>query len=293
MEIDCQTACPNGYYGPNCDDQCGNCVDGDVCIKTNGTCPGGCAAGWINDRCNHRNIALGRIARQSSTLTESTVRTGNTTHRYEAWYGVDGRATTDVHSKPLTCTHTNSGDQTWTVYLNNSNTDKIQQIKLYLRQHFPFRNKGMKIYVGGQLCFQWSHTTYPPAIADVECQQALTGNNLTIQTSDYLTLCEVQIFVCSHGWFGEDCDKQCHCSLNTEVCEKITGQCLGGCAPGYMEIDCQTACPNGYYGPNCDDQCGNCVDGDVYIKTNGTCPGGCAAGWINDRCNHHCHTNES
>ncbi|XP_046566121.1 uncharacterized protein LOC124274787 [Haliotis rubra] len=64
---------------------------------------------------------------------------------------------------------------------------------------------------------------YPSAaVADVKCQQALAGNNLTIQTNSFLTLCEVQIFVCSDGWFGEDCDKQCHCSLNTEVCDKIT-----------------------------------------------------------------------
>ncbi|XP_046566124.1 uncharacterized protein LOC124274790 [Haliotis rubra] len=104
----------------------------------------------------------------------------------------------------------------------------------------------MEIYVGCQLCFQWSTNTYPPVIA-------LTGNNLTIQANDFLALSEVQIFVCSDGWFGEDCDKQCHCTQNTEVCDKITGQCLRGCAPGYMGPDCQT---DGYYG-DCTFKCGN------------------------------------
>ncbi|XP_046562129.1 receptor-type tyrosine-protein phosphatase T-like [Haliotis rubra] len=144
-------------------------------------------------------------------------------------------------------------------------------------------NNGMKIYVGGQLCHQWATDTHPLAIADVDCQQALTGNNLTIQTSKVVTLCEVQIFVCSDGWFGEDCDKQCHCSLNTEVCDKINGQCLSGCAPGYMEIDCQTACSDGYYG-NCTSKCGNCLNAAFCHKSTGICPGGCAAGWQTDTC---------
>ncbi|XP_046551928.1 multiple epidermal growth factor-like domains protein 10, partial [Haliotis rubra] len=145
----------------------------------------------------------------------------------------------------------------------------------------------MKIYVGGQLCFQWSSDTYPPAIADVKCQQALTGNNLTIQTSNYVALCEVQIFVCSDGWFGEDCDKQCHCSLNTEVCDKITGQCVSGCSPGYMGTDCQTACPDGYYG-DCTSRCGSCLNAAYCDKTTGVCPGGCAAGRRTDTCRQPC-----
>ncbi|XP_046562345.1 delta-like protein 1 isoform X3 [Haliotis rubra] len=246
--------------------------------------PDRCQEGWYGSHCQRRNIALGRSASQSTTYIENSVRTGNTEHRYDARYGVDGRATTDFYSKPLTCTNTAEGDQqpTWAVYLNISNTDKIQHVKLYLRQGLLERNRGMKIYVGGQLCFQWSMDTYPPAIADVKCQQALTGNNLTIQTSDYLTVCEVQIFVCSDGWFSEDCDKQCRCLNSNDVCDKITGRCSSGCFPGYHGVDCQTACPDGSYGINCASQCGNCLNGVSCDKTTGTCPGGCAAGWIDD-----------
>ncbi|XP_046551936.1 uncharacterized protein LOC124261639 [Haliotis rubra] len=248
-----------------------------------------CQQGWYGSHCQRRNIAIGQSATQSSTFTENSDKTGYTDHRFEARYGVDGRATTNFYSKPFTCTHTATGDPhpAWTVHLGNSNTDKIQHIKLYLRDGFLDRNKGMKIYVGGQLCFQWSSDTYPPAIADVKCQQALTGNNLTIQTSNYVALCEVQIFVCSDGWFGEDCDKQCHCSLNTEVCDKITGQCVSGCSPGYMGTDCQTACPDGYYG-DCTSRCGSCLNAAYCDKTTGVCPGGCAAGWRTDTCRQPC-----
>ncbi|XP_046551938.1 multiple epidermal growth factor-like domains protein 6 [Haliotis rubra] len=277
--------------------------------------PGRCQEGWFGSYCQIRNIALRRSATQSSTFTENSDRTGNTGHSFGAWYAVDGRSTTDFYSTPLTCTHTSAGVQTWTVYLNNSNTDKIQHVKLYLRQDYQDRNNGMKIYVGEQLCFQWSTDTHPSAVADVKCQQALTGN-LTIQTSTFLTLCEVQIFVCSDGWFGEDCDKQCHCSLNTEVCDKFTGQCLSGCASGYKGTDCQSRCGNcfnaalcdkttgicpggcaagwqsdnclqpcedGYYG-DCTSKCGNCRNAAFCAKTTGICPGGCAAGWLTDTC---------
>ncbi|XP_067685093.1 protein draper-like [Haliotis asinina] len=246
--------------------------------------PDRCQEGWFGSFCQKQNIALGRSATQTSTFTENSDRTGNTLHSYDARYGVDGRATTDFYSKPLTCTHTLlDGVQRWTVFLNNSTTDKIQHIMLYLRQDFAERNRGMNIFVGGQLCFQWSTDTFPPSVADVKCQQALTGNTLTIQTSSFLILCEVEIFVCSDGWFGEDCDKQCHCARNTEVCDKITGQCLSGCAAGYTGIDCQTACPDGYYG-DCTSRCGNCFNSAHCNKATGICPNGCAAGWHRDTC---------
>lgn len=73
------------------------------------------------------NIALGRSYNQSSTLN-------NNVTQYGAGLGVDGRATTDAHSIPRTCAHTsNETDPTWTLNLNTSRTEKIQHIRLYLR----------------------------------------------------------------------------------------------------------------------------------------------------------------
>ncbi|XP_048257512.1 receptor-type tyrosine-protein phosphatase alpha-like [Haliotis rufescens] len=145
----------------------------------------------------------------------------------------------------------------------------------------------MEILVGSQMCYNWSSTEHPPPIANVSCRQPLTGTNVTIRVPGprkFLTLCEVQIFVCSDGWFSEDCDKQCRCLNSTDICDKITGHCSSGCFPGYNGTDCQTACPNGTYGINCSSECGNCLDGDVCNVTTGTCPRGCAAGWMNGTC---------
>ncbi|XP_046583115.1 multiple epidermal growth factor-like domains protein 11 [Haliotis rubra] len=231
------------------------------------------------------NVALRRSCSQSSTLNDNA-------NNYGAALGVDGRATTDARGPLRTCAHTEQeSNPTWTVNLNTPVTEKIQHIRLYLRNDLQERSNGMEIFVGSQMCFNWSSTEHPPPIANVTCRQPLTGTTVTIRIPGprkFLTLCEVQIFVCSDGWFSEDCDKRCRCLSSADLCDKITGRCSRGCLPGYYGTDCQRACPDGYYGLACGFQCGNCVDGDVCIKTNGTCPGRCVAGWINDRCNQPC-----
>ncbi|XP_046553852.1 multiple epidermal growth factor-like domains protein 11 [Haliotis rubra] len=198
--------------------------------------------------------------------------------------GVDGSATTAFSTS--TCTHTkNETNPTWTVNLNTSVPEKIQHIRLYLREANLDRNNGMEILVGSQMCYNWSSTEHPPPIANVTCRQPLTGTTVTIRipgSLKFLTLCEVQIFVCSGGWFSEDCDKQCRCLKSNDVCDKITGRCSSGCFPGYHGVDCQTVCPDGFFGINCASVCGNCLGGVICEKTSGACPGGCAAGWMND-----------
>ncbi|XP_046583116.1 receptor-type tyrosine-protein phosphatase mu-like [Haliotis rubra] len=241
--------------------------------------PDRCQEGWFGSYCQKQNIALRRSSSQSSTLN-------NDPNTFGAGLGVDGRATTDATSLPWTCAHTaNQSNPTWTVNLTTSVPEKIQHIRLYIRDNFQERNNGIEILVGSQLCYNWSSTEHPPPIANVTCRQPLTGTTVTIRIpgqQKFLVLCEVQIFVCSDGWFSEDCDKQCRCLNSTDVCDKITGHCSSGCFPGYNGTDCQTVCLDGTYGKNCSFKCGNCLDDVSCDKTNGTCPDGCAAGWIND-----------
>ncbi|XP_071081750.1 uncharacterized protein [Haliotis cracherodii] len=242
--------------------------------------PDRCQEGWFGPYCQKQNIALRRTCIQSSTYTYGRA------YIYGAGLAVDGRATTNVSSTPLTCAHTEQEtDPNWTVNLNTSVPERILHIRMYLRDNLLERSNGMEILVGSQMCYNWSSTEHPPPIANVTCRQPLIGTTVTIRIPGdlkFLTLCEVQIFVCSDGWFSEDCDKQCRCLSSTDVCDKITGHCSSGCLPGYIGSDCQTTCPNGLYGISCFSQCGHCQGGDICDKTNGTCPGGCAAGWQSD-----------
>ncbi|XP_067685404.1 receptor-type tyrosine-protein phosphatase epsilon-like [Haliotis asinina] len=245
--------------------------------------PDRCQEGWFGSYCQKQNIALRRPCNETSTLWNNVARHG-------AGVGVDGIVTTDAVNQP--CAHTmNESNPTWTVNLNTSVPEKIQHIRLYIRELVQERSNGMEIIVGNQMCYNWSSTEHPPPIANVTCRQPLTGTTVTIRIpgqQKYLTLCEVQIFVCSNGWFSEECDKQCRCLNSTDVCDKITGHCSSGCFPGYNGTDCQTVCPNGTYGNNCSSKCGNCLNGDICDKKNGTCPGGCEAGWLNSTCTQVC-----
>ena len=45
------TDCPDGTYGLNCTDTCGQCRDSVPCNKTDGFCPSGCQLWWTGDRC--------------------------------------------------------------------------------------------------------------------------------------------------------------------------------------------------------------------------------------------------
>ena len=44
---------------------------------------------------------------------------------------------------------------------------------------------------------------------------------------------------CPRYLFGENCTRQCHCRNNTEVCDSTYGVCRSGCAPGWVDSDCQ------------------------------------------------------
>ncbi|XP_062573351.1 cell death abnormality protein 1-like, partial [Saccostrea cucullata] len=43
--------CKDGYYGPDCTQNCSYCKTGTLCNKTSGICPNGCQDKWGDPRC--------------------------------------------------------------------------------------------------------------------------------------------------------------------------------------------------------------------------------------------------
>lgn len=43
--------CGLGYYGAECQQECGNCRDLSQCFHTNGSCLTGCEAGYDGEMC--------------------------------------------------------------------------------------------------------------------------------------------------------------------------------------------------------------------------------------------------
>lgn len=49
-------ACDNGYYGNECNNTCGYCLDLSDCFHINGTCLNGCESGYIGDLCKSSKL---------------------------------------------------------------------------------------------------------------------------------------------------------------------------------------------------------------------------------------------
>lgn len=47
--------CNTGYFGHNCNNSCGHCVNDRVCDHVDGTCDGGCKPGYQEPICDKGN----------------------------------------------------------------------------------------------------------------------------------------------------------------------------------------------------------------------------------------------
>lgn len=57
-------ACPDGNYGENCNEQCGNCNNTKQCHHVNGTCLNGCKTGFQSDKCieSRYNVSIFKLS---------------------------------------------------------------------------------------------------------------------------------------------------------------------------------------------------------------------------------------
>ncbi|XP_041357631.1 receptor-type tyrosine-protein phosphatase epsilon-like [Gigantopelta aegis] len=106
----------------------------------------------------------------------------------------------------------------------------------------------------------------------------------------YMELCEVEVYVCSNGTYG-DCRQFCYCKDGP--CDFITGQCPGSgiCEIGFTGQHCQTDCSSiGNYGVNCSESCSarHCFNRQMCHRVTGRCLDGCQDGWIAPTCVKHC-----
>ncbi|XP_046326269.2 receptor-type tyrosine-protein phosphatase epsilon-like [Haliotis rufescens] len=249
-------------------------------------CTGACDTGWYGPYCQKQNVALNGSASQISTFHESRDYTDGKRVNFTADLAVDGFSHTDFTKKPLTCTHTGSDhDAWWRVKLARNGVNQIKHMTIYNRQGFERRRQGMDISVDGQRCYGWTKDAAPDTVALVVCDQTLVGEEVTIRIpGQFLSLCEVQVFVCNDFWYGEDCDKRCNCFPASDICDKGNGACKRGCQPGFTGLDCQQECEDGFYGMNCTSSCGQCLNTTICDKSDGHCPRGCQTGWTTVTC---------
>ncbi|XP_046582951.1 scavenger receptor class F member 1-like [Haliotis rubra] len=97
------------------------------------------------------------------------------------------------------------------------------------------------------------------------------------------------LVTCPSGQYGTRCETCGHCE--NRFCEKTTGVCLRGCAPGYRMPKCREGCNAGTFGVKCQSTCFNCKRGSTCDHVTGRCPTGCIPGWRGDNCTLECPNN--
>ncbi|XP_048255881.1 multiple epidermal growth factor-like domains protein 10 isoform X1 [Haliotis rufescens] len=277
-------SCQSGLFGDSCSYSC-HCETS--CDVTTGACSGECDKGWTKGGglCQKQNIAL-----KKTTSTASGV--------YGNWYpsnAVDGDS--DIAGSPRTCFHAGKSPSDWTVDLGRDY--QLYDIRIYSRDTFYWRNANSDIYLNNDtsnICSTLPNSTSTPNPTDVTCNG--TGRQVTIMkqgpggTDGYasaLNICEVEIYACSPGIYGVNCDTFCHC-LNSS-CDRLTGFCPGDCRPGWQGQRCDTACNNTNYGTSCNKTCAwrKCLATNSSCdRRTGACDTGCLPGWIDEDCTQKC-----
>ncbi|KAK7089831.1 hypothetical protein V1264_024401 [Littorina saxatilis] len=85
----------------------------------------------------------------------------------------------------------------------------------------------------------------------------ITRQNQVDEHYNYLSFCEVQVWVCDDEYYGTNCTTQCGNCKNGDPCDKSSGECPNGCQPGWSpQQQCDRPCRTGYHGDMCNDKCG-------------------------------------
>ncbi|XP_038066659.1 tyrosine-protein kinase receptor Tie-1-like [Patiria miniata] len=91
--------------------------------------------------------------------------------------------------------------------------------------------------------------------------------------------------VCPVGYYGLNCVSKCRCSTNA-ACDRHTGYCSVGCAPGFTCVSIQ--CASGYFSDDCSRSC-HCLNDAECDGLTGYCGGSdgvCASGFQKDENNY-------
>ncbi|XP_061194979.1 multiple epidermal growth factor-like domains protein 10 [Saccostrea echinata] len=78
---------------------------------------------------------------------------------------------------------------------------------------------------------------------------------------------------CPEGTFGNYCKQ--NCSVNCGVpktCNRTTGECQGGCQPGWEGLQCDQSCSSDTYGFDCLNNCSTSCINNTCDSVTGYCP---------------------
>ncbi|XP_052229607.1 receptor-type tyrosine-protein phosphatase alpha-like isoform X2 [Dreissena polymorpha] len=168
---------------------------------------------------------------------------------------------------------------------------------------------GSYMKAGNQTCINWNNPRIQVHLdkyrfLDKTIPGAVCRNPLVVDKQAYNTYpwCYIEVngaiafdecrdlivTVCPDYLHGDKCDKECHCSNWTEVCDKSTGFCrFSKCHAGWFGIGCDIPCSPMKFGIDCAYDCGNCLHNMCDHET-GLCTSGCKPGFSGTYCRTAC-----
>nr|XP_022304830.1 receptor-type tyrosine-protein phosphatase alpha-like isoform X2 [Crassostrea virginica] len=270
--------CINGYYGNNCETECGKCLHMEVCDKKNGTCYHGCMNhfrepecavcedGYYNDTCS---ATCGKCA-NNKPCDKATGECGNGCKtNFEPPFcqickpGFYNSATNCISG----CGHCKNG-----AICDNESGRCPGECELYFAAPYC------------QVCEDGFYNETCSAACG-KCANNAPCNNITGQcrngckTNFEPPLCQE----CQDGFYGIICNGTCGNCANGQPCDKVTGKCLNECKPHYKFPYCKV-CEDRYYNKSCEAKCGNCLNNKPCDKENGNCTMGCRSHFMPPLC---------
>ncbi|XP_041374102.1 multiple epidermal growth factor-like domains protein 10 [Gigantopelta aegis] len=273
-------ACPTGKYGLDCSYACHCNVF--RCHNVTG-CSGNCNNGWSGPKCTIENVALLKTTYQSSYY--------DVLPRNVSELAVDGSRITDSGGL---CILTGAQPYTWWE-VDLGRNYYIHKLAIYFRTDYTVRKSGVNAYSSlhanqsnsGHWC--GNTTSSSPLITHLTCDDParyITLYRDTGRGNSFMDFCEVEVYVCDAGTFGDTCNIFCHC--RDGPCNYVTGECTGGCKPNWTGQMC-SVCDSSHYGELCSEDCysRHCI-GSSSCNITGRCDNGCTAGWLSVDCKTKC-----
>ncbi|XP_052690489.1 uncharacterized protein LOC128168312 [Crassostrea angulata] len=306
------------------------CTDEDSCnchcqFPCSRTCSS-CAMGWsgtTSNYCQRKNIAYGISAISTSTETYQEIErpANNAVDEDSDTYALTKSETNPQLTVTLADTYkighiyislTIEATSPYYVYVTNSTSLSLSDDMLCTVFYRTTRNRynvklkcnNNGILTGNQVVimrdtyngrlqvfeikvYQCSLGTYG-SLCENECRNC-QGNRCDGNTG----ICQSS---CSHGWYGEKCDRKCSSNCETSFCDSVLGCTY--CLSGHRGPDCEL-CERNTFGKNCSLTCKNCQDCDPVLgckecisgfhglDCNLSCPQGCRNQKC-DRISEHC-----
>ncbi|XP_052695519.1 uncharacterized protein LOC128173882 [Crassostrea angulata] len=227
------------------------------------------------------SLFVSRTVTYNQLVNSNTIAVSSTTFpSYVASRTVDGNTDQNVTS----CSHTgyrSSITEAW-LRIDLGTVYSVKSVKFWYRgdresaYYNTIRLRGYSLRVSNDTnvpppessCYTDPGIVTLPTIIEEDCETTaryiwIYQNKISyyIDTCPILAICEVQVFGCNVGYYGENCSKKCDRCSNNTTCGIENGECdaLGCSNNGYQPPLCQP-CNNGTYGHNCQFKCsGNCL----------------------------------